>query len=62
VNVATPAALIAPVPRMVVPSRNVIVPVAPACTVAMKVTAWPGEDGLADDASVMLTVAFATVT
>jgi hypothetical protein len=54
--------LIVPTPRIVVPSRNVIVPVAPACTVAAKVTAWPGEDGFAEDVNVMTTVAFATVT
>jgi hypothetical protein len=62
VKVATLAALMVPTPRMVVPSRKVIEPVAPAWTVAEKVTAWLGFDGFADDASVMTTVAFATVT
>jgi len=47
---------------MVVPSRNVTVPVAPVCTTAEKVTGWPGEDGFAEDVNVMTTVAFATVT
>jgi hypothetical protein len=62
VKVATPAALITPVPKMVVPSRKVIEPVAPACTVAEKVTDWPGADGFTEDASVTTTVAFVTVT
>ena len=61
-NVATPAALITPVPRIVVPSRKVTEPVAPAWIVAAKVTAWLGFDGFAEDASVMTTAAFATVT
>jgi hypothetical protein len=61
-KVATPAALIAPTPRMVVPSRKVIEPVAPAGTVAEKVTGWPGVDGFTEDANVMTTAAFATVT
>jgi hypothetical protein len=39
VNVAIPWALIVPTPRTVVPSRKVTEPVAPACTVAEKVTA-----------------------
>ena len=62
VKVATPAALIVPVPKMVVPSRNVTKPVAPACTVAEKFTGWPGADGFAEEASVTVTGAFATVT
>jgi len=62
VNVATPAALTVPVPNTVAPSRKVTVPVAPAGTVAEKVTAWLGADGFAEDASVTTTVAFPTVT
>jgi hypothetical protein len=62
VKLATPAALIVPTPRTVVPSRKVTGPVAPAWTVAEKVTAWLGFDGFAEDASVMVTAAFATVT
>jgi len=62
VKVATPAALIVPVPRIVVPSRNVTEPVAPACTVAEKVMAWLGADGLTDEASVTTGAVFATVT
>ena len=61
-KVATPAALIVPTPKTVVPSRKVTEPVAPACTVAEKVIAWPGADGFAEDASVTVTVALATVT
>lgn len=62
VNVATPAALTVPVPKTVVPSRKVTEPVAPACTVAEKVTAWLGADGFEEEASVTTTVAFPTVT
>jgi hypothetical protein len=62
VKVAIPAVLIVPAPRTVVPSRKVTEPVAPACTVAEKVIAWPGADGFAEEASVTTTVAFATVT
>ena len=62
VKVATPAALIVPTPRTVVPSRNVTEPVAPAWVVARKVTAWPGLDGFTEDANVMLMAALATVT
>jgi hypothetical protein len=62
VKVATPAALIVPVPRMVVPSRKVTTPVAPACTVAEKLTGWLGEVGFADEASVTVVAVFATVT
>jgi hypothetical protein len=54
--------LITPVPRIVVPSRKVTEPVAPAWIVAEKVTAWLGFDGFAEDASVMVAAAFATVT
>jgi hypothetical protein len=62
VKVATPAALIVPTPRTVVPSRKVTEPVAPAWIVAEKVTAWLGFDGFTEDANVMMMVAFATVT
>jgi len=62
VKVATPAALIVPVPRMVVPSRKVIEPVAPAWTVAEKVMDWLGADGFTEEASVMVVLVFATVT
>ena len=54
--------MIVPVPRMVVPSRKVTKPVAPACTVAEKVTGWLGEDGFAEEASVIVIAVFATVT
>jgi hypothetical protein len=47
---------------MVVPSRKVTTPVAPACTVAEKLMAWPGEDGFTEEASVTVVVVFATVT
>jgi hypothetical protein len=62
VNVVTPTALMVPVPRTVVPSRKVTKPVAPACTVAEKVTGWLGEDGFAEEASVTVIAAFATMT
>ena len=61
-KVAIPAALIVPVPRMVVPSRKVTKPVAPAWTVAEKVTAWLGADGFTEEASVIVIAVFATVT
>jgi hypothetical protein len=47
---------------MVVPSRKVITPVAPAWTVAEKVTAWLGADGFTEEASVMVVLVFATLT
>ena len=62
VKFATPAGLIVPVPRMVVPSRKVTKPVAPACTVAERVTAWLGADGFTEEASVTVVAVFATVT
>ena len=62
VKVATPAALIVPVPKRVVPSRKVTNPVAPACTVAEKLTDWPGEDGFTEEARVRVIADFATVT
>ena len=62
VKVATPAALTAPTPKTVVPSRKVTEPVAPVLIVARKVTAWPGLDGFTEDANVMLMAALATMT
>jgi hypothetical protein len=47
---------------MVEPSRNVIEPVAPACTVAAKVTDWLGADGFTEDVNVTTVTIFATVT
>jgi hypothetical protein len=41
--------LTAPVPRVVAPSRNVIVPVAVEATVAVKVTDWLKLEGLTED-------------
>src|SRR5271167_1503012 len=58
---ATPFASV-PVPRTVGPSRNVIVPVAPEGTVAVKVTACPTIEGLSEDTIVTAGVGFATVT
>jgi len=62
VKVATPAALIAPVPRTVEPSRKVIVPVAPAVTDAVKVIGVLAADGLAEETSVTVGAVFPTVT
>src|SRR6516165_7260864 len=55
-----------PVPRFVLPSKKVTVPVgAPrpgvALTIADKVTDWPNTDGLADDTRVVLVLAWITV-
>ena len=59
-NVALPLAIV-PVPRVVVPSLNVTVPVAvEGETVAVKVTEEPNVDGFAEEASV--TVVFALLT
>jgi hypothetical protein len=58
VNVALPADKVA-VPRVVAPSRNVTVPVgvpeagATAVTVAVNVTACPGDDGFSDELTVV---------
>jgi hypothetical protein len=50
-----------PVPSTVVPSRNCTVPVAPAGTVAVKVTELPDGTGLRDDATVtVVAVLFTT--
>lgn len=54
--------MIVPVPRIVVPSRKVTRPVAPACTVAEKATGWLDEDGFAEEANVTVIAVFATVT
>jgi hypothetical protein len=52
----------APVPRVVVPSMNVTVPVAPATvTVAVKVTELPYADGLKDDTTPVVVDAVFTV-
>ena len=51
-----------PVPRTVTPSRNVIVPVAPAGAVAVKVTDWLTIEGLRDDVTTTVGAALPTVT
>src|SRR5215475_12310163 len=61
VSVATPPVM-GPVPRIVAPSRNVMVPVAVVGTVAVKVTGWLSAAGFSDEVSVTLGVAIATVT
>jgi hypothetical protein len=66
VNVAVPADIV-PVPSVVVPSRNVTGPVSVATvvlpvTVAVKVTDCPKTDGFADEATVVVVVAFVTVS
>ena len=56
-KVATPLLLSVPVPRVVVPSLNVTVPVGvplDEVTVAVNVTDWPNVEGLADDVSAVL--------
>jgi len=55
-----------PVPSVVAPSRKVTVPVGVATvvlpvTVAVKVTLCPKTDGLADEATVVVVLAFVTV-
>jgi hypothetical protein len=52
----------APVPRVVEPSRNVTVPVAPVVTVAVNVTAWSEVEGFNEDASPTVGVPLLTVT
>jgi hypothetical protein len=50
-----------PVPNVVVPSRNVTVPVAVlGDTVAVKVTDCPNTDGFADDATAVVVLVFPT--
>jgi hypothetical protein len=51
-----------PVPRIVEPSRNVIVPVAPPGAIAVKVTGWLMIEGLRDEVTVTVGAAFTTVT
>jgi hypothetical protein len=59
--VASPL-LSVPVPRVVLPSLNVTVPVAAdGVTVAVKVTGEPYVDGFAEEAKVTLEVAWSTV-
>ena len=52
---------IAPVPRVVVPSKNVTVPVGVpvpvGCTVAVKTTDWPNVAGFTFDATLVVAVA-----
>ena len=50
-----------PVPRVVAPSSNVTVPVAPAVTVAVKVTESPKFDGFAELLRLVDDVALLTV-
>ena len=55
-----------PLPITVVPSRKFTVPVGvpvpgeATVTVAVKVTAWPGDDGLGDEVRVVLVLALLT--
>ena len=59
VNVAWPEPLSAEVPRVVVPSLNVTVPVGVPpleVTVAVNVTDWLKTDGLADELTVVVVV------
>lgn len=51
-----------PAPRVVAPSRNVIVPVAPVGAIAVKVTDWLTIDGLREDVTVTVGAVFPTVT
>lgn len=51
-----------PVPRLVPPSKNVIVPVAPAGAIAVKVTGWLTTEGLRDDVTVSVAAVLPTVT
>ena len=60
-NVAAPA-LKVPAPKTAPPSRNCTLPVAVAgVTCTVKVTAWPNVDGFAEEVSVTLDTALATV-
>jgi hypothetical protein len=61
VKVVWPLAKV-PVPRIVEPSKNVIVPVAPAGAIAVKVTDWLMIEGLRDDVTVTVGAVFTTVT
>jgi hypothetical protein len=60
VKVAVPL-FIVPMPRVPEPSRKVTVPVAPAETVAVKVTAWLKVDGFSEDVSTTVGVGLLTV-
>jgi hypothetical protein len=66
VKVAVPPDSV-PVPRVVVPSRNVTVPLglpapgAVTVTVAVKVTLCPKTDGLTDEATVVVVLALLTI-
>jgi hypothetical protein len=53
--------LIVPVPSVVEPSRKVTVPVAPAATEAVKVTAWLTVEGLSEDVNTTAGVSLLTV-
>ena len=48
------------VPKVVAPLVNVTVPVTPAGRVAVKVTDWPGVEGLAEETKVTIGVVLAT--
>jgi hypothetical protein len=67
VKVAEPLPFSVPVPRSIVPSLKVTVPVgAPApgattFTVAVKVTDWPVIDGFRDEATLVVVLALFTV-
>jgi len=62
VRAVCPPAFNVPVPRIVGPSKNVIVPVAPAGAVAVKVTGWLMIEGLSDDVTLTVGAVFTTVT
>jgi hypothetical protein len=62
VSVATPAEFATAVPRIIEPSRKVTGAVAPAGTVAVKVTGELGAAGLDDDVRAIVTEVLATVT
>ena len=67
-NVATPEAFVVPVPIVVPPSLKVTVspagivpaPGATEATVAVKVTDWPNTEGLAEEVSVVVVLAWLT--
>jgi len=64
VRVAMPEESTVPVPRLVVPSRNVTVPVgmpAGELTVAVKVTGWPKTLGFTEEIDVTVVAALFTV-
>jgi hypothetical protein len=62
VSVATPAEFAAAVPRIAEPSRKIIGAVAPAGTVAVKVTGELGAAGFEDEVRVTAIGVLATVT